>query len=307
MTDVIRSSTQGDAHGGAYLIDLEVGGHERVLDWNRIDIDWEGRGAGRGLRGISVVGDELYIAASDELFVFDRSFEIVRSHTNPYLHHCHEISYDGERWLHLTSTTYNAVLRFDTAARRFDRAWFLGTRGGSALETVAFDPGSDSGPPRGDVLHLNQAFARDGGVFVSGTRMGGLYRLADDRAEPWARVPVGTHNCRPMRGGLVIMNDTESDAVLLADRRGRRVRTMQYPVYDERELVHAGIDADYARQGFGRGLVVDEDRGIVVAGSSPGTVSAFDLSSGERLRSVNVSMDIRNAPHGLAIWPPDAT
>ena len=55
MTDVIRSARQGDAHGGAYLIDLESGSFDKVLDWNRVEIDWEGRGMGRGLRGIAAL------------------------------------------------------------------------------------------------------------------------------------------------------------------------------------------------------------------------------------------------------------
>ena len=51
MTDVIRSTQQGDSHGGAYLIDLQAGSFEQVLDWNTVEIDWAGRGMGRGLRG----------------------------------------------------------------------------------------------------------------------------------------------------------------------------------------------------------------------------------------------------------------
>jgi len=74
-------------------------------------------------------------------------------------------------------------------------------------------------------------------------------------------------------------------------------------VYDESEMTFTGIGDDHARQGFGRGLCVDEERGLLFVGSSPGTVSAFDRASGEMVASVNVSMDIRNAPHGLEIWP----
>ncbi|MCA9304759.1 MAG: hypothetical protein KC996_11610, partial [Phycisphaerales bacterium] len=85
MTDVIRSSEQGNSHGGAYLIDLQTGSFDKVLDWNTTDIDWQGRGMGRGLRGICFVGDDVYIAASDELFVFDKEFNQLRSHRCSYL------------------------------------------------------------------------------------------------------------------------------------------------------------------------------------------------------------------------------
>ncbi len=75
--------------------------------------------------------------------------------------------------------------------------------------------------------------------------------------------------------------------------------------YDAVDIVNAGIDdANIARQGFGRGLCVYEDR-IVAGGSSPSTVSLYDLESGTTIGSVNLTMDIRNAIHGLAVWPYD--
>jgi hypothetical protein len=43
--------------------------------------------------------------------------------------------------------------------------------------------------------------------------------------------------------------------------------------------------------------------GVVVAGHSPGSVTAFDLRTGKALRTVTVEPDVRNAPHGLAVWP----
>jgi len=33
------------------------------------------------------------------------------------------------------------------------------------------------------------------------------------------------------------------------------------------------------------------------------TISIFDLANKKRLASVNLSMDIRNAIHGLEVWP----
>lgn len=46
----------------------------------------------RGLRGIEFTDDELWIAASDELFCYTPDFQLVGSYRNPYLRHCHEIS-----------------------------------------------------------------------------------------------------------------------------------------------------------------------------------------------------------------------
>lgn len=304
MTDVIRSTQQGDSHGGGYLIDLESGEFEQVLDWNAVEIDWEGRGMGRGLRGICFVGDEVYIAASDELFVFDRSWNIVRSFKNKFLHHCHEISFDGERFIYLSSTSFDSVLRFDVVDGRFDRAWWFGAQK-RGFGVRAYDPAGQDGPPKNDTLHINQVVVSEGEVFVSGVGMAMLWRLDvdGDRIEGYAKVPHTTHNCQPYGDGLVVMNSTGEDRVVITDRRGRVMKRFAYPLYAEPDMSHTGIGDDHARQGFGRGLCVDQDRGLVIVGSSPGTVSAFDRKSGEMVASVNVSMDIRNAPHGLEIWP----
>ncbi len=56
--------------------------------------------------------------------------------------------------------------------------------------------------------------------------------------------------------------------------------------------------------GFARGLCVLSNT-VVAGGSSPSTVSLYDLAANCRLLSVNLSMDVRNAIHGLACWPYD--
>jgi len=57
-----------------------------------------------------------------------------------------------------------------------------------------------------------------------------------------------------------------------------------------------------ARQGFARGLAVVSDS-LVAGGSSPSTVTLYDLASNQRVMSVNLTMDVRNAIHGLEVWP----
>ncbi len=67
-----------------------------------------------------------------------------------------------------------------------------------------------------------------------------------------------------------------------------------------READQTGI----ARQGFARGLAVVSDS-VVAGGSSPSTVSLYDLAKNERVLSVTLTMDVRNAIHGLELWPFD--
>jgi hypothetical protein len=41
----------------------------------------------------------------------------------------------------------------------------------------------------------------------------------------------------------------------------------------------------------------------VAIGSSPSTISIMDIKRGQRVTGVNLTMDIRNAIHGLEQWP----
>ncbi|MGI9263906.1 MAG: hypothetical protein ACR2QU_03185, partial [Gammaproteobacteria bacterium] len=61
-------------------------------------------------------------------------------------------------------------------------------------------------------------------------------------------------------------------------------------------------DSRIARQGFGRGLCLVDDE-VIAAGSSPSTVTLHDLSSMKTTLSINLTLDVRNAIHGLEVWP----
>ena len=125
-TSVVRGSSQGESHGGVYLLDLEAGTVRQTLDWNTVEIDWQGRGWDRGLRGIAFDGDVVYIAASDELFAYTPDFKLIGSWRNTYLRHCHEIAVH-ERRLFLTSTGFDTVLGFDLDAQEFCWALHIAT------------------------------------------------------------------------------------------------------------------------------------------------------------------------------------
>jgi hypothetical protein len=75
------------------------------------------------------------------------------------------------------------------------------------------------------------------------------------------------------------------------------------PLFPEEELTHRDFDdSRVARQGFARGLCVIDENHIAI-GSSPSSISLFNLETEERVGSVNLSMDIRNAIHGMEVWP----
>jgi hypothetical protein len=308
---VVRSAHKGESHGAVYLVDLEHQTRREVVRWDR-DIDWSGRGFDRGLRGIAFHQDLTYIAASDELLAFDQSFCCVGRVRSRYLRHCHEITVDQDR-LWATSTGFDSLLCLDLELQR----WVLGVclrRGWWQQVTHRllpalpprphlFDPSADDGPEPGDTVHLNTVVAADGAVYCSGTGMGCMLRLEGRDLSTHARVPLGTHNVQPYRGGL-LMNLTPADVIRHAAVDGTVLEQWKVPVYDEQQLLNRGLPADHARQGFGRGLCVSPD-GDIIGGSSPATVSRYVHGRWSAVQSFNLSLDIRHAIHGLEIYPYD--
>lgn len=60
-------------------MDLEAQDFQQILDWNDRRVDWEGRSGDRGLRGIAFHGRKVHLAASDEIFVCDKGFQLLES------------------------------------------------------------------------------------------------------------------------------------------------------------------------------------------------------------------------------------
>jgi len=302
-TSVVRGSHQGESHGGVYLIDLDRQRVEQRMDWNTIDIVWEGRGADRGLRGIAFDGDVVYIAASDELFAFTRSFERIGSWRNPYLRHCHEI-FAYNRTLFMTSTGFDSILGFNLDRKVFDRGIHVETRQFKFKATL-FDPSDEDGPLMLNKLHINSVFCDPNGMYISGMRTGGMLHFNGRSVRMAAELPTGTHNARPFRDG-VLFNDTSANRLRYSARgEGEEDRAMAVPLHRPGSLTHTELDdSRIARQGFARGLCLLSPA-VVAGGSSPSTVTIHDLAGNRQLMSVNLTMDIRNAIHGLAVWPYD--
>jgi hypothetical protein len=302
-TSVVRGAVQGDSHGGIFIVDFVAQQITQVVDWNTTEIDFQGRGWDRGLRGIAFHAGEIYVAASDELFVYDRAFNIQRSYRCSYLKHCHEIFALNDQ-LYLTSTGFDSILAFDLQTQAFSWALHIGLNGDEASGTP-FDPRDRhgaGGPPAQNRLHLNNVYADPRGLFVSGMRTRGLLHVGQGNVVRMAvDMPEGIHNARPFRDG-VLFNDTASDTVRYVGRDGTH-RSFPVPKYDPADLERTDLGDDrLARQGFARGLCVIDER-FIAAGSSPSTITLYDLEAGGEVGHVNFSMDVRNAIHGLEVWP----
>lgn len=306
-SSVIRSAHQGQSHGGVYIVDLETEKWRQVVDWNDPSINWEGRGLDRGLRGVAIHKGEVYLAASDELFVYTPNFKIARSFRNPFLKHCHEICIH-DSYLYLTSTGFDSILEFDLTKQAFSHGWCLrefDLRDWSAQpRLLVFDPGSKAGPLPKDTYHLNNVFAAEGSLYVAGTNLDVLWQMTlRNKLAPFAKIPKETHNARPFREG-VLVNDTAANRVAYMDRNGTVIESFSIEEYPPEQLQMAALPTDHARQAFGRGLTVFGEN-ILIGGSSPATLSVYELGTSRRIKRINLTMDVRNSIHGLTLWPSD--
>jgi len=302
-TSVIRGSHQGESHGGVYLVDLDKQSVLQPIDWDKADIDWQGRGLDRGLRGIAFDGDTVYIAASDELFAYTPEFELIDSWRNPYLRHCHEICvYEGS--LFLSSTGFDSILAFDLNLKKFSWAMHI-KQHEFQFKALTYDPLQEDGPIMLNKLHINNVFCDANGMYISGLHSGGMLHFNGKHIHMAVELPAGSHNARPFRDG-VLFNDSKADALRYTGRgEGNEDRAMPVPKYVEEQLLHSEVDTSgVARQGFARGLCMLSDS-VVAGGSSPSTISVYDLAANTKLLSVALSMDVRNAIHGLELWPFD--
>lgn len=294
---MIRGAHLGESHGGLFLVDLDRGSVTLKLDWNRADIDFSGRGGDRGLRGIAFHGEHILVAANAQLLILDRDFRLVDAFTNPFLRHCHEICVAQDR-VFLTATGFDSILSFDLKSKRFVHGWHLGVQG-DALTIRSYDPTSTAGPPEGHHLHLNSVSAAAGGLYFSGLHTPGLLHSDGKTVRLAAPLPQGTHNAQ-MLGEGILYNDTVGDQVCY--RRGAAIVELPVPEFPAGQILNLERFASaVARPRFARGLCVVGE-GLVAGGSSPSTISLYDVAGRARILDLNLSMDVRNAIHGLAVW-----
>ena len=255
---------------------------------------------GQGLRGIEFTDDAVWIAASDELFCYTPDFELIDSYQNPYLKHCHEIS-RRDNLLFLTSTGFDSLLAFDLTAKDFVWGLYV-SKNGSEWVGQAFDPRARGGPAFVNSYHINMVKVDQDGISLSGLNTQALLAVSADLSiKEICSLPRGCHNAMPIGDG-VIFNDTASDAVRLVTRTSGEI-SVPVPSFPAEELDFMGVDdSKIARQGFGRGLCLINQQ-LIAAGSSPSTISIIDITKSKRITAVNLTMDIRNAIHGLECWP----
>ncbi|MEM7431247.1 MAG: hypothetical protein AAF351_04815 [Pseudomonadota bacterium] len=282
-------------------MDLEQRSVRQVIDAKDIEIDWLGVGGDRGLRGIAFDADRIFIAASDTLFAYDQNFELLHSWQCPYLKYAQGMAI-YERTLYIASAGFDTILGFHLDERRFHWAMQV-VKSNYKYQIAGFDPAGDDGPLMLNKLHLNSVVANQYGLYIGGLRAGGMLHFSGKRLNMAVTLPEGSRDARPFRDG-VVFNDTEAGALRYTGRgdgaedRGMRLAEIDADSVDHNDAVREGR----AKLGFARGLCVLSDS-VVAGGSSPTTVTVYDLASNTTAGSVRISNDARSSVHSIAVWP----
>jgi len=299
-SSVIRSSVKGEIHGGLYLVDLKRGHVSQILKKDNIDIDWSGRGGERGLRGIEFYEDNIILTDHDKILIYDTNFNLQEKHTNQYFGGCHEISRCGKK-LYVTSTKRNSILTFDLEKGEFDLGFWI--RSGST-DICNFNPHRKLGPIHKDVDHINSVYATENSFYLSGLGNDKIWKVGDRWMSVYCRIENETHNARPYKDGVIYVNTGERQVAYRPDIYKKRTYNVKIPRFEEEKMINTDLPEKIAREGWGRGLcVVDKENDILASGSSPATITLYDMKKENILNTVTISRDKRNAIHGLEVWP----
>jgi len=314
-SSVIRSSNKGESHGGVYIVDLETNKFEKVINFNDETIDWQGRGGDRGLRGIAFYKGNVILAASDEIFFYDKNFYQKKSYKNNYLKHCHEI-FVHKNLLYVTSTGFDSILIFDLEKQIFTKGFCIRKRlkylqfllkkfrsqctTAPEIELFKCYPNKNNGPKYKETIHINNTFFQDNKIFFSGTKLDGLFYIKDDKIKFCSKIPKTTHNVMFWNGNL-LFNSTRQEQIINQDDKGNNLNSFEIKKYNNNILLHNELSDIHAKQAFGRGLATYKN--LIIGGSSPATISIYKTGQHKAIKTINLTLDMRNAIHGLEIWP----
>jgi len=287
---LIRASTKC-AHGGLFLVDVETGKYKKLFDWDE-DIELVGRAGDRGLRGISVYKNKIYVASAKSILIFDNKFKLINRLKNGYLGACHETMVFNDK-LYIVSTGFDSLIVFDLTKDEFE--YGLLVRGKNAKK---FNCNKPNQIKKNETIHLNSVCNFAGSVFFSGTHTRSLLKIEKDmKISRKLGIPAGTHNCYIINKREIIKNDTQGNRIVLTNHGGKVLKSVAIKRVPCKKTE---VGESVARQPFARGLVYDSK--YVVGGSSPAMVSVYDRKTLTNIRDIIMSDDIRMSIHGIAIW-----
>lgn len=197
-TTVSRGVSQGE-HGALYRVDLVTGEAVKLLTYLD-EIDYSGRGGDRGLRGLILHDDMLYVAAANHVLKVSLDGEVVAKFEHKNLGFLHDMQKTDTGFL-VVSTKYDCVMEYNFAIND----WVNCYRINEHMTVVAEDPNTQL-PPH-NLWHLNSI----NDFFVSGLRTGGALHIY---SSDFVVAPLGIHNWSTHE-----YNDTSTNTLVVNGRK----------------------------------------------------------------------------------------
>jgi hypothetical protein len=94
-----------------------------------------------------------------------------------------------------------------------------------------------------------------------------------------------------------IYNSTHRKQICLINKTGELEKVFELPNIEMEDVQNTELEDAIARPSWNRGLCLAGDYFFV--GTSPATISLYNINESKPLKSVRLSDDIRNSIHGL--------
>jgi hypothetical protein len=198
-TTVSRGVSQGE-HGALYRVNLETEEVIKLLTYLD-EIDYSGRGGDRGLRGLILHDDMLYVAAANHVLQVSLEGNIVDKLEHRNLGFLHDIQ-KTDTGLLVVSTKYDCVMEYNFDKGDWVKCYYVN----EFMEVIEED--SDIQLQPHNLWHLNSL----NDFFVSGLRTSGAVHLK--QTGNFVEAPLGIHNWSP-----AMYNDTHVNTIGVGDRR----------------------------------------------------------------------------------------
>lgn len=113
-------------------------------------------------------------------------------------------------------------------------------------------------------------------------------------------IPFKTHNGRYSKD-YIYFNNTPTNIVKRVNPVTNDILEYQIPdIIDVEDRINSD---QIAKRSFNRGMLFHDE--YLIVGSSPSNITVFNIHSGKLIKQIQLSNDIKNAIHGIALYPFD--
>ena len=285
------------------------------------------RGNSRGGRGIAVVDGKVIMAGFCELQVFDLELNPLFNISHNLFSNLHEIFYEPNHRLWVTSTTLNSALLIDLETGQlldqiwpqelpaFQEHWGLKARAINKEEDNRIRFLSENINKDHYHLHFNAICSWRGDQYGLFNRFGAVVNLTKGLVVVEDPKIYGAHNLIILEDGSIFVNDTRNQAVNIYDMNGAlkkrinllpmhkaRSKVLSHKLFNpaRRILNQFGLaEYEIVMPFFVRGMDLLDD--LVFVGISPASVLCVNWQTGKLVDSFTYTEDIRIAVHGLKV------